>query len=75
MFVVATANGVEQLPPELLRKGRFDEIFLLDLPSSEERRSILNLHLARRAVLAAPATGDGDQPKQRDFRAPNWSRR
>ena len=33
VFVVATANGVDQLPPELLRKGRFDEIFLLDLPS------------------------------------------
>ena len=48
VFVVATANGVEQLPPELLRKGRFDEIFLLDLPSSEERRSILELHLERR---------------------------
>ena len=48
VFVVATANGIERLPPELLRKGRFDEIFLLDLPSSDERRSILNLHLARR---------------------------
>ena len=48
VFVVATANGVEQLPPELLRKGRFDEIFLLALPSSDERRSILNLHLNQR---------------------------
>ncbi|MGB1621628.1 MAG: AAA family ATPase [Synechococcus sp.] len=48
VFVVATANGVEQLPGELLRKGRFDEIFLLDLPSMEERRSILSLHLNRR---------------------------
>ena len=48
VFVVATANGVDQLPPELLRKGRFDEIFLLDLPSTEERRSILSLHLNRR---------------------------
>ena len=48
VFVVATANGVDQLPPELLRKGRFDEIFLLDLPSMEERRSILSLHLNRR---------------------------
>ena len=48
VFVVATANGVERLPPELLRKGRFDEIFLLDLPSRDERNSILSLHLARR---------------------------
>ena len=48
VFVVATANGVEKLPPELLRKGRFDEIFMLDLPSSAERHSILELHLERR---------------------------
>tara|TARA_B100002051_G_C16733569_1_gene639762 strand:- start:399 stop:1889 length:1491 start_codon:yes stop_codon:yes gene_type:complete len=48
VFVVATANGVDRLPPELLRKGRFDEIFLLELPSTEERLSILTLHLARR---------------------------
>jgi AAA+ superfamily predicted ATPase len=48
VFVVATANGVDQLPPELLRKGRFDEIFLLDLPSGSERQSILELHLAQR---------------------------
>ena len=48
VFVVATANGVEKLPPELLRKGRFDEIFMLDLPSSAERHRILELHLERR---------------------------
>ncbi|MDI9405189.1 MAG: AAA family ATPase [Chitinophagaceae bacterium] len=48
VFVVATANGVERLPAELLRKGRFDEIFLLDLPSVEERRAILDLQLRRR---------------------------
>ena len=48
VFVVATANGVEKLPPELLRKGRFDEIFLLNLPDAEERRAILNLQLRRR---------------------------
>ena len=48
VFVVATANGVDQLPPELLRKGRFDEIFLLDLPSESERHSILELHLKQR---------------------------
>ena len=48
VFVVATANGVETLPPELLRKGRFDEIFLLDLPSPGERAAILDLQLRRR---------------------------
>ena len=48
VFVVATANAVERLPGELLRKGRFDEIFLLDLPSAEERRAILDLQLRRR---------------------------
>ncbi len=48
VFVVATANGVEKLPPELLRKGRFDEIFLLDLPDGNERTAILDLQLRRR---------------------------
>ncbi|ABX09205.1 AAA family ATPase [Prochlorococcus marinus] len=48
VFVVATANGVDRLPGELLRKGRFDEIFLLDLPTTQERLSILNLHLNQR---------------------------
>ncbi|MCP9822303.1 AAA family ATPase [Cyanobium sp. L1E-Cus] len=48
VFVVATANGVDKLPGELMRKGRFDEIFLLDLPSADERRSILDLQLRRR---------------------------
>ena len=48
VFVVATANAVDRLPAELLRKGRFDEIFLLELPDAEERRAILNLQLRRR---------------------------
>ena len=48
VFVVATANGVERLPAELLRKGRFDEIFLLELPSRQERQAILQLQLQRR---------------------------
>jgi len=48
VFVVATANGVERLPAELLRKGRFDEIFLLALPDARERRAILDLQLKRR---------------------------
>ena len=48
VFVVATATGVERLPAELLRKGRFDEIFLLALPDASERRAILDLQLKRR---------------------------
>ncbi len=48
VFVVATANAVERLPAELLRKGRFDEIFLLELPGRDERRAILDLQLRRR---------------------------
>ncbi len=47
VFVVATANNIQSLPPELLRKGRFDEIFFVGLPSREERRSIFKVHLAR----------------------------
>jgi SpoVK/Ycf46/Vps4 family AAA+-type ATPase len=48
VFVVATANDVSQLPPELLRKGRLDEIFYVDLPSPEEREEIFRIHLAKR---------------------------
>lgn len=50
VFVVATANDVSALPPELLRKGRFDEVFFVDLPSPEERRLILEIHLKRREL-------------------------
>ena len=48
VFVVATANTIHQLPPELLRKGRFDELFFVDLPSPEERRQIFAVHLRKR---------------------------
>jgi SpoVK/Ycf46/Vps4 family AAA+-type ATPase len=48
VFVIATANAIDKLPAELLRKGRFDEIFFLDLPNSEERLSILDLHLNKK---------------------------
>ncbi|MBI4403830.1 MAG: AAA family ATPase [Deltaproteobacteria bacterium] len=47
VFVVATANDISQLPPEFLRKGRFDEIFFVDLPSDSERREIFRIHLER----------------------------
>jgi AAA+ superfamily predicted ATPase len=48
VFVAATANRIDALPPELLRKGRFDEIFFLDLPAVAERREIFEIHLRRR---------------------------
>jgi len=48
VFVVATANDISQLPPELLRKGRLDEIFFVDLPVREERIEVFGIHLGRR---------------------------
>jgi SpoVK/Ycf46/Vps4 family AAA+-type ATPase len=57
VFVVATANNISALPPELMRKGRFDEIFFVDLPTHNERSEILKLHLARR-LLHPKVTGD-----------------
>jgi SpoVK/Ycf46/Vps4 family AAA+-type ATPase len=48
VFVIATANTVTNLPPELLRKGRFDEIFFLDLPDLDERKMIFRIHLEKR---------------------------
>ncbi len=48
VFVAATANDIEALPPELLRKGRFDEIFFVDLPGEESRRAIVEIHLKKR---------------------------
>ncbi len=50
VFIVATANDIESLPPELLRKGRLDEIFFVDLPDEDTRKKILEIHLAKRKV-------------------------
>ena len=50
VFVVATANNIEQLPPELIRKGRFDEIFFVDLPDKPTRSRILHIHAQRRGL-------------------------
>jgi AAA+ superfamily predicted ATPase len=50
-FVVATANDISSLPPELLRKGRFDEVFFLDLPTLPEREEIFDVHLRKRVRL------------------------
>ena len=48
VFVVATCNRIDALPPELLRKGRFDELFFIDLPNAAERKEIFRIHLHRR---------------------------
>jgi len=48
VFLVATANDIMRLPPEIVRKGRFDEIFFVDLPSEENRRDIWKIHLTKR---------------------------
>lgn len=48
VFIVATANDISGLPPEFLRKGRFDELFFVDLPNPEERRRIVEIHLKKR---------------------------
>ncbi len=52
VFIVATANDVQRLPPELLRKGRFDETFFVDLPDAETRAAIFRVHLGRRGQEA-----------------------
>jgi len=57
VFVIATANDIEALPPELLRKGRFDEIFFVDLPNPAVRKQIFGIHLTKR----------GRDPKQFDL--------
>ncbi|WCD81061.1 AAA family ATPase [Pseudomonas sp. TUM22785] len=50
VFMVATANAIHRLPPELVRKGRFDELFFVDLPGSEVRAEIFRIHLSRRDI-------------------------
>jgi SpoVK/Ycf46/Vps4 family AAA+-type ATPase len=50
VFVMATANDISALPPELIRKGRFDEIFFVDLPNQQTRADILRIHAARRGI-------------------------
>jgi SpoVK/Ycf46/Vps4 family AAA+-type ATPase len=50
LFVAATANRIDMLPAEILRKGRFDEVFFVDLPTDDERIEILRIHLMRRGV-------------------------
>ncbi len=58
VFLVATANSVEELPPEMMRKGRIDEVFFVDLPSRRARADIFHLHLARRGEDAGRFDSD-----------------
>lgn len=48
VFIVATANNISKIPPEFLRKGRFDELFYVDFPNAEERQKIIEIHLKKR---------------------------
>src|SRR5580765_5416960 len=50
VFIVATANDIARLPPEIVRKGQFDEIFFVDLPAPGNRREILTIHLRKRCL-------------------------
>ena len=55
VFVLATANDISKLPSELLRKGRFDDIFYVDLPNAEERKKIIEIHLQKRRKQDMPS--------------------
>lgn len=66
VFVVATANNIQALPPELLRKGRFDEIFYVDLPTHDERANIFRIHLEKHKQKI-PAKLDSLVEKTRHF--------
>jgi len=56
LFVAATANRIDLLPAEMIRKGRFDEVFFVDLPTEEERTEIFKIHLTRRGLDASQFT-------------------
>jgi SpoVK/Ycf46/Vps4 family AAA+-type ATPase len=62
LFVAATANRIDLLPAEMIRKGRFDEVFFFDLPTEEERLEIFRIHLAKRGI--DPATMELERLKQ-----------
>ncbi len=59
VFVIATANDISALPPELLRKGRFDEIFYVDFPTEKERFDIFKVHLSKRNKMSSNIQLDG----------------
>lgn len=67
VFVVATANDISQLPPELLRKGRLDEIFFVDLPSRDERMEVFRIHLQKRGRKSAQFDVEALAEASKDF--------
>jgi SpoVK/Ycf46/Vps4 family AAA+-type ATPase len=69
VFVVATANNIQALPPEMLRRGRFDEIFFVGLPSQDERRAIFSVHLSR----IRPHNLDGYDLDRLAYETPDFS--
>ena len=74
VFVVATANDIAALPPELIRKGRFDEIFFVDLPSSSVRQEILAIHAKRRGLDLHPWSSNGSPQSAMGSLVQSWSR-
>ncbi len=58
LFVAATANRIDLLPAEMIRKGRFDQVFFVDLPKTNEREAIFRIHLVKRGIEPAPFTPD-----------------
>jgi len=71
VFTVATANDITRLPPEMVRKGRFDEIFFVDLPSTQNRRDILAIHLGKRGLDPAGFDLDALATAAAAFPVPN----
>jgi SpoVK/Ycf46/Vps4 family AAA+-type ATPase len=59
VFIAATANDIDRLPPEFIRKGRFDEVFYVDLPRQEERAEIVRIHLEKRGKRASEVSVEG----------------
>jgi len=59
VFIAATANDIDRLPPEFIRKGRFDEVFFVDLPNVKEREEIFRIHLSRRGKTASQTSIEG----------------
>ncbi len=67
IFVVATANDIAALPPELIRKGRFDEIFFVDLPGKDARADIIAIHSRKRGLVLEPAGAGRARRPLREF--------
>ncbi|KYK92010.1 AAA family ATPase, partial [Aggregatibacter actinomycetemcomitans] len=67
VFIIATANDITALPPELLRKGRFDEIFYVGFPTKKERKKIIEIHLAKAKQKASEFDIDALANECRDY--------